>query len=1762
MNSLNLRISSVKTGENVRKNSEMRAALISIPKQYETCEETYCIEMKKAKTVPEQVNCVKSVFKEMGNDGGALQFLCDIYFASPLKHPVRNQILKLLITMVRLGTAGMDESFIINSLVNSLQRIVEEGKNEKESVNWNSAIASLSGCFENFECGKKALEQCIHLIFPFACASVHKYVTELGVLSSPSVRNEYYSYVHNSIRFMLCCIQEFGRLLRTSYAEQLKQLNLNCKEIILDSDIPMDPRTNSGILMAHIAKLFDNYDVFIATAKDTKNPNEIVLCVGVINTCEQSDFQKYSADIRDICGKIDEIANLNATVPNILLCATRALYQISKLILNFALKSSQTLDDIKLILRKLLIFTVAYLEHHMDSVRHLCRDLMRNIVAAAKKVEFDFLLQKIYDACNSERLSLSMKCVVLQQAAVILGAEEIITNCLKLFSELFAANLGRDFIVNNLFETLMIAHHKELAFENWIKIWINYLLNIAAAQDSRLADIEILIVKAVKCEPRVVQVIITYEEKPRIPISTKLSALWAVRKSGIRIDNFQEIMQQFSKNLQLSILSNCDETRIMALRLLVETHKTTEPLTLLECKHLITYIEYNANCQSPAIRQKSLALLSKALVRCELNLVKILKGKQPPKAVQNQPLELKFLQDVMRILVENLFLDANFGRRSMSLQLLEQCMRIGINCNLKLINLLPKRAVHALASVLADSYEMNKEFSVSMLKLLEDNGDCYLIELNDLNINLDEIKKLLTSIRPVDSVTAAYQLEFLCNRANPRIFGDFELPSYANCPYAAIKWLLIAAKQGLKLAKQSILEAAKWNPIYGLLFAIKHILKKLDFGSLAQEISWRILVAELIMFCKELTMVVAPIINNSSPEGLLPNDLSAFNEELIGQEDSEECESKSAHKILSPKARNIDLCAVKTTSQMVLLCAWRSIKEVSLILGEIVMCSPIQFNKSTEQFLITKEQILEIGEHFKLLLSETKHRGAFEQAYVGFSKLCCRLWTVESLDLNSLPMTWLRDLISLISSQENNHDKICATRRSAGIPFMVQALITSELKVGSTKSLYCCMSHLLQLCAASEKSSESRIHALNILRALFRCTDLNEAVGEFVADGIIAAINGYDNHNWSERNSATLLFAALITRTFGVQRNKDSENLNIRNKMTGRIFFLRYPKLYDYFLEQLQRASVLIQKQQKAHKLHPLLLIMSRLYPSALEGTESNLKLSEFLPHIAECGFCPEMQTRVMAAKAIVALINKDEVHNMILHKCAEIMIMIEPKSQIKLNSLHGNLLQILYLIKNHKSLLSSALIGDITCSLVTLHEQTQIDHAVIMKVVLDIFIEILSGLTALKFDHIIVKDLLYFSALPQLTDSKLTYIYPVLHKSNFIYNLHVMRLTLPYGALSDYTLSPPITIMPIEQAETCLNVILLLLKRAQFPSSTFPYLSFAENFSIGEFFNEFEIMEFELQFVNILAEKVLNELATELRQSKSLHETLKEVVKRQFYYPQAAMKSYAILSLLDNFDYGLTQLIKESRKQPGDIKFPIMLCVERIIQMHGIEYKYAQLCLEHLTEIAQPWQPDCLRFKAANILACIAIHYPKALEKKRLSFIRAFISLLLNLLMDDDPAIRHYSAKIVLHNLPDDIELGLSDCEYNHLFAYHIKIPICIESVVSTMAQRLFLQNSADILLAFRMDDNYILDIFKIIVTNFSTQSSKKDDGSHSSGENSNSSDAEVFEKNEANVFAEPSKVIFDAAVVFKNTFKSRLKITRFIDNFMQDIYVQGSAS
>lgn len=188
----------------------------------------------------------------------------------------------------------------------------------------------------------------------------------------------------------------------------------------------------------------------------------------------------------------------------------------------------------------------------------------------------------------------------------------------------------------------------------------------------------------------------------------------------------------------------------------------------------------------------------------------------------------------------------------------------------------------------------------------------------------------------------------------------------------------------------------------------------------------------------------------------------------------------------------------------------------------------------------------------------------------------------------------------------------------------------------------------------------------------------------------------------------------------------------------------------------------------------------------------------------------------------------------------------------------------------------------------------------------------------------------------------------------------------------------------------------------------------------------------------------------------------------------------------------------------------------------------------------------------------------------------------MLNLLMDDDFDIRDFTSKIVLHCLPDDIELGLSDSLNSNPLVSVLKIPIRTESVVSTMAQRLFLQYTADLLLNFRLDDSYILDIFKLITSSLTSQYFSKDhhtavavaanDDEHSSSSSSSCSvgvsisssaaatDVEIFEKNEANVFAEPLKAITDTCVVFKCTFRLRPKVVRFVESYLQDLTNQGS--
>lgn len=80
-----------------------------------------------------------------------------------------------------------------------------------------------------------------------------------------------------------------------------------------------------------------------------------------------------------------------------------------------------------------------------------------------------------------------------------------------------------------------------------------------------------------------------------------------------------------------------------------------------------------------------------------------------------------------------------------------------------------------------------------------------------------------------------------------------------------------------------------------------------------------------------------------------------------------------------------------------------------------------------------------------------------------------------------------------------------------------------------------------------------------------------------------------------------------MTQMFGVQRTTDSEDVCIKNRLTLRVFFMRFPELFDFLLEKMPFES----QNADSTMLHPMLLILSRLYPSGNE--EFNAQVRNFI---------------------------------------------------------------------------------------------------------------------------------------------------------------------------------------------------------------------------------------------------------------------------------------------------------------------------------------------------------------------------------------------------------------------------------------------------------------------------------------------------------------------------------------------------------------------
>ena len=182
---------------------------------------------------------------------------------------------------------------------------------------------------------------------------------------------------------------------------------------------------------------------------------------------------------------------------------------------------------------------------------------------------------------------------------------------------------------------------------------------------------------------------------------------------------------------------------------------------------------------------------------------------------------------------------------------------------------------------------------------------------------------------------------------------------------------------------------------------------------------------------------------------------------------------------------------------------------MSLFFGQTVawlLSRPRAFESPDDATLI-----FSMGNHLKELLMETKHRGAFEQVYCGFSQVCAALCKCPAPELNRLPATWLREILADLQCPQAAA-RLCLTRRSAGLPFMLQAILSPEIQSGRAHLFTEAVTLILSVAAGGGASTaaEGRIHALNILRFLFRDSRFAQAMAPYVGRGVQISVDGFE----------------------------------------------------------------------------------------------------------------------------------------------------------------------------------------------------------------------------------------------------------------------------------------------------------------------------------------------------------------------------------------------------------------------------------------------------------------------------------------------------------------------------------------------------------------------------------------------------------------------------------------------------------------------------
>uniref|UniRef100_A0A182S9J0 Uncharacterized protein n=1 Tax=Anopheles maculatus TaxID=74869 RepID=A0A182S9J0_9DIPT len=462
--------------------------LFQVPSVYLAADNSYIHQLNSSETIEGQVKVLKeySSFVVGLEDSLKLhvQTLANLFMEAPLKHAVRNTIARSLSNL----TASRE--IVADSIANSIKaRIEQDSRATSEPTRRNTTICNIGSCFENFKVGCEAVRLSLQQLFQFLNKSVMVYLERMNDQVSPSDKSELCLFIHSAIRIVISCFQQFPDQLKASYEgeKNVEKLVLICWDLLENPEIPMDTKTNCGILIAMNANLERRFLRLAQRVFDEdSSAKQMCLVNGIICTIENEHFTspewKGIEVLHRAATVLKEISEENSVEVSIVLGTTRGFFQMTKRLLGLKLDGYKTLERKELvdILAINLRYSLSHLDHYVDSIRHISRDLLKCTIQLGTRLD-DTLNAIIYDYIRNGGINIITKCILISAISSILKAKEVLRAIPDVPEFLLRSLTHNDHSntnlhINNCYESLMMSYSYEDNKQEWFNRWINPIL--------------------------------------------------------------------------------------------------------------------------------------------------------------------------------------------------------------------------------------------------------------------------------------------------------------------------------------------------------------------------------------------------------------------------------------------------------------------------------------------------------------------------------------------------------------------------------------------------------------------------------------------------------------------------------------------------------------------------------------------------------------------------------------------------------------------------------------------------------------------------------------------------------------------------------------------------------------------------------------------------------------------------------------------------------------------------------------------------------------------------------------------------------------------------------------------------------------------------------------------------------------------------------------------------------------------------------------